>query len=153
MDLERLEDTNENIFQNFMEGCFVVNKSGKPFSCIAEKNILKGDGGAVGILNSEEAQLKWAFSGPVLAKILEQGETKKLRKNARHEDTDLYEKTFREEGSRYLESFKAIANPFREDEECLVNIELKHILSKDASELVKSAKVKGEKQSKEFIEN
>ena len=97
--------------------------------------------------------MKWAISGPVLAKILEQGETKKLGRNARHEDTDLYEKTFREEGSRYLESFKAMANPFREDEECVVNIELKHILSKDASELVKSAKVKGEKQSKEFIEN
>ena len=46
-----------------------------------------------------------------------------------------------------------MTNPFREDEECLVNIESKHILSKDASESVKSAKVKREKQSKEFIEN
>ena len=97
--------------------------------------------------------MKWAISGPVLVKILEQGETKKLGKNAHHEDTDFYEKTCREEGSRYLESFKAMANPFREDEECLVNIESKYILSKDASELVKSAKLKGEKQSKEFIEN
>ena len=34
-----------------------------------------------------------------------------------------------------------------------MNIELKHILSKDASESVKSAKVRGEKQSKEFTEN
>ena len=46
-----------------------------------------------------------------------------------------------------------MANPFREDEVCLVNIESKRILSKDASESVKSAKVKGEKQSQEFIEN
>ena len=46
-----------------------------------------------------------------------------------------------------------MANPFREDEECLVNIESKHILTKDASESVKSAKVKCEKQSKELIEN
>ena len=87
------------------------------------------------------------ISGPVLAKILEQGETKKLGKNVHHEHTDLCEKTFREEGSRYLESFKAMANRFRKDEECLVNIESKHILSKDASESVKSAKVKGEKLS------
>ena len=34
--IERLEDTNKNIFQNFMEGRFVVTKSGKLFSCIAE---------------------------------------------------------------------------------------------------------------------
>ena len=34
-----------------------------------------------------------------------------------------------------------------------MNIESKHILSKDASESVKSAKVKCEKQSKEFTEN
>ena len=46
-----------------------------------------------------------------------------------------------------------ISNPFREDKECLVNIESKHILSKDASESVKSEKIKGEEQSKEFIEN
>ena len=92
-DLERLEGTNENIFQNFMEGCFAVNKSGKPFSCIAEDQAheqnnegIKGDGGAIGILNSEEALLKWEISGPVLAKILEQGETKKLGKNANRED-------------------------------------------------------------------
>ena len=90
-----------------MEGCFAVNKSGKPFSCIAEDQVheqnnkrVKGDGVAVGILNSEEALLKCAISGPVLAKILEQGETKELGKNAHHEDSDSYEKTFREEGSK-----------------------------------------------------
>ena len=49
--LERLEDTNENIFQNFMEGRFVVNKSGRPFSCIAE--------------GKAHEQNKWAISGPV----------------------------------------------------------------------------------------
>ena len=159
-DLERLEDTNQNIFQNFMEGRFVVNKSRKPFSCIAEDQAqeqnnkrIEGDGCAVGILNSEEALLKWAINNQVLAKILEQGETKQLGKNAHHEDTDLYEKTFREKRSRYLESFKAMANPCRGDEECLMNLESKHFLSKDKPKLVKSAKVKGKKQSKELIEN
>ena len=65
----------------------------------------------------------------------------------------MYEKTFREKRSRYLESFKAMANPCREDEECLMNLESKHFLSKDKPKLVKSAKVKGKKQSKELIEN
>ena len=90
-----------------MEGCFVVNKSGKPFSCIAEDQAqeqnnkrVKGDGVAVGILDSEETLLKWAINGPVLAKILEQGQTKKLGKNTHHEDADSYEKTFRKEGSK-----------------------------------------------------
>ena len=108
---------------------------------------IKGDGGAE---FSTVRKLYWSgrFSGRVLAKILEQGETKNLGKNAHHEDTDLYEKTFREEGSTYQESFKAMANSFRDDEECLVNIESKHISRKDASESVKSAKVKGEKQRK-----
>ena len=84
-----------------MERHFVVTKSGKPFSCIAEDQVhkqnnkcVKGDGGAVEILNSEEALLKWAMSGPVLANILEQGETKKFGKSAHHEDTDLHEKNF-----------------------------------------------------------
>ena len=67
-DLERLDDTDENIFQNFMEARFVVNKTGKPFSCIAEDKAqeqnnkrIKEDGGTVGILDSEEALLKWAI--------------------------------------------------------------------------------------------
>ena len=84
-----------------MEGRFVFNKSGKPFSCIAEDQAheqnnkrIKGVGDAVGILNSEEALLKWAIRGPVLAKTLESGETKKLGKNEHHGDTDLYEKPF-----------------------------------------------------------
>ena len=77
-DLQRLEDTDKNILQNFMEGCFVVNESGKPFSCKAKDQAhkqnnkrIKGDGGAVEILDSEEALLKLAINGPVLAKILE----------------------------------------------------------------------------------
>ena len=77
-DLEKLEDTNKNIFQSFMEGRFVFNKSGKPFSCIAEDQAheqnnkrIKGDGDAVGIPNSEEALFKWAIWVPVLAKTLE----------------------------------------------------------------------------------
>ena len=84
-----------------MERRFVVTKSGKPFSCIVEDQAhkqnnkrIKGDGGAVEILDSEEALLKWAISGLVLAKFLEQGETKKLRKSAHHEDTDLHGKNF-----------------------------------------------------------
>ena len=51
-----------------MEGRFVVNKTGKPFSCIAEDQAheqnnkrIKGDGGTVGILDSEEALLKCAI--------------------------------------------------------------------------------------------
>ena len=86
-DLERLEETNENISQNFMEGRFVVKTS-----CIAEdqaheqnKKRIKGDGGAVGTLDSEKALLKWAISGLVLAKIPKQRETKKLGENAHHE--------------------------------------------------------------------
>ena len=124
-----------------MEGHFVVNKSGKPFSCIAEDQAykqnnkrIKEDGSSVGILGSEEASLKWLISGPVSTKILEQGETKKLGKNAHREDPDLHQKTFQEEGSRYLESFKAMANTFRKDEECLLNIKSKHILSKDTTQ-------------------
>ena len=64
-DLERLEDTKENIFQNFIEGRFVVDKSGNPFSCKAEDQTnkqnnkrIKGDGDAFGILDSGEALLK-----------------------------------------------------------------------------------------------
>ena len=51
-----------------MEARFVVNKTGKPFSCIAEDKAqeqnnkrIKEDGGTVGILDSEEALLKWAI--------------------------------------------------------------------------------------------
>ena len=58
-----------------------------------------------------------------------------------------------EKKDQRIKKIKALVNSFRDDEECLVNIESKHISRKYASESVKSAKVKGEKQRKQFIKN
>ena len=79
----------------------MVNKSGKLFSSMAEDQAYeqnhkhsKDDGRAIGIFDNENALMNWAISGPVLAKLLDQGNSKLNKKH--HEDTDLYEKSFRE---------------------------------------------------------
>ena len=55
--IEMLEDTNKNVFQNFMEGCFVVTKSGKLFSCIAES---KGHEETTKVLNEMGVLLEFS---------------------------------------------------------------------------------------------
>ena len=129
-DFNRLQEKKQRHVSEFFGGHFVVNESGKVFSSMAEDQAheqnnkhIKGDGRAIGIFDNENALMKWAISGPVLAKPLDQGNSKLNKKHL--EDTDLYEKTFHEEGLWYLQCFKILSNPFRETENCLVNVDSK----------------------------
>ena len=164
-DLEMLPVKHSNVFNNFMKGHFTVSKSDRMFSGMAEdqaheqnNKLVKIDGGAIGILSNENALLKWATSGPQIAKLIQTARSKPFddgNEDSRfhHEDTDSFEKKFRLEREKLIEVFKELGNPFEELEDGLVNIATKHVLNEVASESVRVAKDKGQQQSKEFKEN
>ena len=159
-DLEDLPSTHPHIFKNFMEGRFVVTKSNRKFSSIGEDQAheqnnkqIKADGGVIGILDNEAALLNWATSGPVIARLIESVKTEhNENKDHHHEDTDSFEKKFRDERKRFLGAFEEFGNPFQESGDCLINVATKVVIDHIASESVKSAKEKGELQSKDFTE-
>ena len=78
-DMMTLHERHPDIATQFAQGGFVVRKTKRPFSAIAidhahEQNnkVVKGDGGAVGLLQNPKALLRWMVAGPELARVIEE---------------------------------------------------------------------------------
>ena len=72
---------------------------------------VKTDGGAIGILDNDEALLEWAVSGPYIANMV--CSTENTLSTNDDEENDSFEKDFREKRSSLIETFKTFDNPLR----------------------------------------
>ena len=70
-----------------------------------------------------------------------------------HEDTDIFEKTFRKERDSVINALNSFGNPFKEKEPGLINIVTRHILGDTAAQSVHKAKGIGIQKSTEFLED
>ena len=71
--IESLYVTSPSLHDSFQKGMFSTQKSLKQFSKIALDQAheqlnckLKGDGGAIGLFDSEEALKRWVVAGPIV---------------------------------------------------------------------------------------
>ena len=100
-DMMTLQEQHPDTAIQFSQGGFVGQKTKPPFSSIAidqahEQNnkVVKGDGGAVGLLQNPKALLRWMVGGPVLARVigefedncLDGGARKTTRTNPKHHE-------------------------------------------------------------------
>ena len=76
-DMVRLSQALPEVAEEFKKGNFTVQKTLCSFSAIAidqahEQNnaCIKGDGGAVGLLQSPEALRRWMVAGPEIARLI-----------------------------------------------------------------------------------
>ena len=153
-----LMEVSPALFKAFMDGKFVVQKSEHEFSCIAidqahEQNnkLVKIKGGAIGILENENALIRWAVAGPILMDLCDN--EKKLGDTKHHEDNDSYEKRFRNELESLVKAFNEYGNPFTEKtKNNLVQIATKMVMNDDATNAVSNALDTGTKQFEKFIE-
>ena len=140
-DLICLPEEYRDIFTQFMNCNFTVKKTNHVFSNMGmdqahEQNNkrVKVDGGAIGILDNEDALLQWAVAGPQIAEILESYyEENEERFQPHHEDNVSYEKTFRQYRESLLAPFLKYVNPFEEKQKNLVNIQSRIILRDESS--------------------
>ena len=75
-DMVSLKEFHPDVYAEFMKGNFVVKKSKRAFSAIAidqahEQNnaLVKGDGGAVGLMENPAVLHHWMVSGPEMARL------------------------------------------------------------------------------------
>ena len=102
-DVLKLQASNEGTYQALSKGYFTVRKTNRNFSCIGidqahEQNnkIVKGDGGAIGIMDNKSKLLRWAVAGPIIADMLNvQGEMNNGEICSHHEDNDNFEASFK----------------------------------------------------------
>ena len=77
-DMKELAVRNPEIHRAFLNGSFVVHKTSRKFSGIALdqaheqlNDLIKGDGGAVGLTENPSALLRWVIAGPEIARVIE----------------------------------------------------------------------------------
>ena len=162
-DLKRLPLQKE-LFIEFCKGHFCINKTGRLFSAIGEDHaheqnnkIIKTDGGAIGILDNKDALLEWATCGPQIAQMLfdvygAEEDDSEEEYCYHHEDTNSFERKFREDRVKLIDAFEGLGNPFSDSENELVNIYSKQVLGDAAVQSIRNAESIGQRQSSEFVE-
>ena len=160
-DLLTIMPKHEKTMNSFLKGYFTVKKTEKAFSNIGidqahehNNKIVKTDGGAIGILDNQTSLIKWAVAGPIFSQILKNAKNDESfdASALHHEDTSLFEKTFREDRDAFLRVFLEYGNPFKEHDEALVHIISKYVLDENASKSVRSAKNISQNQYDTFVQ-
>ena len=141
---------------------FTVHKSNHAFSAIAldqahEQNnaIVKGDGGAVGLFQNEDALTKWTESGQEIARILAEFDTSlctiNRQEDMRHHDKSKgIQKDFLEKVKSLTATITDMGNPFLEDINYLLRLDNRDILGEDAVTSVRKAEELGQSQYDDF---
>ena len=155
--LNDMKNLSAQVFEAFAHGHFTVKKSNRLFSAIGidqahEQNnkVVKVDGGAIGILDNEQALLEWALSGPYISNIIQNYDC--TTNSSHYEDTASFEKKFRMHRTLLVESFQKFDNPFVDPHEGLINIVSKEVLSENAAKSVMDAHKIGQKQYSTFMQ-
>jgi hypothetical protein len=81
--LQDLPQKHPDIHAEFLRGNFTSTKTARPFSAISDdqlhehnNKVIKAECGAIGILDSENALLKWMVAGPKISSLIEEFEEK-----------------------------------------------------------------------------
>ncbi|GFN83886.1 hypothetical protein PoB_001039200 [Plakobranchus ocellatus] len=138
-----LKEQHPDIAVEFSKRGFVVHKTKGPFSAIAidqahEQNnkVVKGDGGAVSLLQNPKALLRWMVAGQELARIIEEfevncldgGTGKASTTNLKHhEHTASAQVKLSKEVGALVQVFEEMGNPFMEESEDLLVLDSRDI--------------------------
>ena len=139
----KLLPENKSLFQEFCWSNLTISKSDRIFTNMGfdqaheqNKKNVKADSGTIGILDNEATLVEWAVSGPqisvMLQKTFSNDEKNDLNFHDHHDDTDTYEKQFREDWNMLTENFALSSNPFSEPAGNLINIVSRVFVSEQA---------------------
>ena len=138
-----LPTTHPAVFQQFMSGNFVVQKTHNLFSSLStdhahEQNNakVKGCGGAIGLTENPGALRRWMVAGPEVARIVEEFEAsctkeKSVRnqKPRHHEQVLFAQKEFKADVDALVEVMENFGNLFKEESADLLLLDTKEIAS------------------------
>lgn len=162
-DMSSLHLKHPEVFKQFCEGAFVVQKTSRTFSTIALDQaheqcnaLVKGDGGAVGLTNNPNGLRRWTIGGPEISRMLKQFEDQlpaRCKPTAGHlEEIESLQKTFKAELKALVTSFEELGNPFKEDTSDLIALDIKNVMPTEVIETVKHIRDNGCIQYNTFVE-
>ena len=165
-DMAALQHNHPDIYSEFISGGFVVRKTATRFSAIAtdqahEQNnaMVKGDGGAVGLMDSPSALIRWMVAGPELARLVTEFEenTKSLPSDAqttRHrEQTKSTQVAFHHDVQQLVLVFEEMGNPFTSVDNELLVLDNKDLAASAVIQTVRDIKQKARSSSNNLSMN
>jgi len=162
--MKELAVRNPEIHRAFLNGSFVVHKTSRKFSGIALdqaheqlNDLIKGDGGAVGLTENPSALLRWVIAGPEIARVIEEFEassrfTDTAEDFRHHEQVPGTQRKFISNVKELVATIAEMGNPFQEDSTDLMTLDSREVMSGTVVETVKNIEQIGKSQYTQYIE-
>lgn len=121
-----LKQSHPDVEQQFRDGNFAVDMSNKRFSAMSidqaheQMNaVIKGDGGVVGITESETALTRWIIASPEIVRLLSEfeGHVEGVS-DEHHEQKPGHQKRFQQHILSLMQVFQDVGNPFSDTLAC-----------------------------------
>ena len=162
-DMLSLRLRHPSIHEEFMKGNFVVQKSNHVFSLIAldhnheqQNDIIKGEGGVVGLTEDPAALRRWMISGPEVARVVTEFEKTFIRTSKEdirhHEQMPGVQSTFAKDVKSLVDTIEEMGNPFTEDSTDLFVLDSKDIMPETVVESVMKSSQIGQSRYDEYTE-
>ena len=161
-DMAELANKHPDVFTEFSNGHFTVQKTKRMFSAIPldqahEQNsaYVKGDGGAIGLTDNATALKRWMVAGPEVARVIVEFEDfnmhpRNQEETRHHEETPSVHNTFARAVRSLVAAIEELGNPLEEDSQDLLVLDTKEIADPAVIETVRNAKQIGQDQFEAF---
>ena len=137
-DMQELPVKHPNIASEFESGKFIVQKTTHAFSAMGlgqgykqNNEMVKGDGGAIGLLESPQVLHRWMIGGPEIAQFDHEFETNvhtaTPEQIKHHDQVKSHQKKFQSHVEAMVETISELGNPFSDDGKELVNLSSKDV--------------------------
>ena len=129
-DLIQLERECPKVWNEFLKGHFVMQKTSRKFSMMAHNQIheqlnaiVKGDGGVIGVTENEAALRHWMIAGPETGRIISELSVKHSSnsKSSHHEQIPSTQSRFAANVRSVIDVINEMGNPFMKQAQiCLI---------------------------------
>ena len=161
-DMEKLPTSIRNEF--YENGHWVIQKTENRFSAMPidqahEQNnaLVKGSGGAIGILQNPATLRKWLLAGPEQARIIKEFEEQFLDKNddenLHHDERYSTQNSFRMKVDSLVEAYEDMGNPFLDQSDDLSTLDMGVIMDRSAVDTVFAIEAVGKEQFNNYYKS
>jgi len=160
-DMVSLAELHPSVAAQFELGNFTIQKTKRPFSAISvdhaheqANKLIKEEGGAIGLTESEQALRRWMIAGPEICRMLNDFENASEMDSAcHHEQTAAHQKSFLIGCKNLIGTFHELGNPFCESSTQLLSLQSKIIVNESAASVVNNIFEIGSQQYSDFVQD
>ena len=119
--------------------------------------IVKGSGGAIGLMQNPTALRKWLLAGPEIARLVGEFEsqflTEKESEHFHHEESAASQRSFKLQVLSLVETIKDMGNPFLDQSEELTGLDTGNVLNESVVETVRNIEAIGKEQFNSYYKD